>query len=110
MELSPTGGENADSESLIRQDGSLNEQLLAEQYGLGPEEAMQEVAFGAYSGTLAQALADDRCPVGGMVRAAYTEHGLEGVTEKLHTLGQLDPRFNVEVSPATLQREQLKKN
>jgi hypothetical protein len=98
------------SEVIIQPDGSLNEALLGERYGIGVEEAGQEVTFGSYTGTVAQMLSDERCPVGGMVQSAYQEKGIDGVAEKLKTLSQLDPRFSVKIAPETLQREQVKKN
>jgi len=97
-------------EAIIQPDGSLNEALLSERWGLGIEEASQHVTFGAYTGTVAQMLSDERCPVGGMIEGAYREEGIKGVVAKLKTLGDLDPRFSVEVTDATLQREDVKKN
>lgn len=105
----PSGLEQT-AEAIIRPDGSLNEAALNERYGLGIEEASQPVTFGAYTGTVAQMLSDDRCPVGGMVQEAYQERGIEGVAEKLRTLGALDSRFSVSISEATFQRERVKKN
>jgi hypothetical protein len=103
-------GFNAAEAQLIYENGELNEQLLAERYGLSPEDAAQEVTFGTYTGTVAQMLSDERCPVGSMVETAYAESGIEGVSEKFKTLAQLDPRFTVEISEQTLEREHLKKN
>jgi len=54
-------------------------------------------------------LDDEKCPVGGVLRTAYEEKGIEGVAEKFKTLGELDPRFSVKITQETIRREQLKK-
>jgi hypothetical protein len=101
--------EQATQEAVFYEDGSLNEALLSERFGIGAEEAMQQVAFGSYTGTVAQMLGDEKCPVGGMVSTAYQEKGIEGVAEKFKTLSELDPRFSVKITEATAMREQVKK-
>ena len=101
--------ERAPKEAIFKQDGSLNEEFLSERYGLGAEEANQYVVFGSYNGTVAQMLNDEKCPVGGLVSYAYDEKGIKGVAEKLKTIGELDPRFSINISDATLYRESLKK-
>jgi hypothetical protein len=107
----PTGQEAplASYAAVFHEDGTLNEEFLSENFGLGAQEAMQPVAFGNYTGTVAQMLADEKCPVGAMVGQAYQEQGIAGVTEKFKTLGQMDSRFSVEITQATLAREDLKK-
>jgi hypothetical protein len=95
--------------SLLNPDGSLNEDLLSQRYGLGIEEASQEVSFGSYRGTVAQMLSDERCPVGAMVSTAYQEKGLDGVVERFKSLAQMDPQFSIRITPTTRQREQVKK-
>ena len=101
--------EQAPQEAIFHQDGSLNEAFLGERFGIGVDEAMQHVTFGSYTGTVAQMLGDERCPVGGMVSTAYEEEGLGGVAELFKTLGQMDPRFSVKITEATVKREQVKK-
>ena len=101
--------EQATQEAIFHHDGSLNEAFLSERFGIGAEEAMQQVTFGSYTGTVAQMLGDERCPVGEMVSTAYEEKGIEGVAEKFKTLGEMDPRFSVKITEATVQREQVKK-
>ena len=101
--------EQATQEAIFHQDGSLNEAFLSGHFGIGAEEAMQPVAFGSYTGTVAQMLGDERCPVGGMVRTAYEEKGIDGVAEKFKTLGEMDSRFSVKITEATVQRENVKK-
>lgn len=100
----------AESEVMFYEDGTLNEAFLIDNFGIGAEEAMQEVAFGAYTGTVAQMLADERCPVGDMVRTAYHEQGIEGVAEKFKALGEMDPKFQVQITDTTRQRELNKIN
>lgn len=111
-EVFPIGQEQvtAAQEAVFFDDGSLNEAFLANSFGIGAEEAMQEVTFGGWTGTVAQMLGDKKCPVGDMVSLAYTEKGIEGVTETLKTFSQLDPKFSVRITEKTLQREQVKKN
>lgn len=101
--------ENEQKEAIFFDDGSLNETALQQRFGIGREEAMQPVAFGSYNGTVAQMLSDERCPVGGMLEGAYQERGIEGVEEKFKSLSQIDPQFKVELSPQTIEREQVKK-
>jgi hypothetical protein len=96
-------------EAIFHQDGSLNEAFLNEHFGIGVEEAAQQVSFGSYKGTVAQMLGDERCPVGGMVSTAYQEKGITGVAEKLKALGEMDPKFSVQITEATIEREQVKK-
>ncbi len=104
-----TAVEALPKEAIFFDDGSLNEAVLQQRFGLGVEEAMQQVSFGSYTGTVAQMLYDERCPVGGMVESVYQEHGLEGVEGMFKTLRQMDPKFEVKISPVTLDREQVKK-
>jgi hypothetical protein len=95
--------------SVINQnDGSINEAALAKQYGLGVTEAKQKVTFGNYTGTVAQMLDDGRCPVGGMVRNAYQEHGIDGVVKQFSLLKMMDPKFEVTVTEETIERDQKK--
>jgi hypothetical protein len=108
--FSPATQEQASpQEAIFHQDGSLNEAFLNDRFGIGVEEAAQQVSFGSYTGTVAQMLGDERCPVGGMVSTAYREKGIAGVAEKLKALGEMDPKFSVEITEATIEREQLKK-
>ena len=96
--------------AIFNPDGSINEGVLNDQYGLGIEEASQEVSFGTYAGTVAEMLDEERCPVGGMIRSAYHETGIEGVIEKFDILSKMDPNFKVEVTEPTIKREIVKKN
>ncbi|HSX23620.1 MAG TPA: hypothetical protein VLE74_00780 [Candidatus Saccharimonadales bacterium] len=100
--------------TVFHTDGSLNTERLRELYGLGVEEAMQEVEWGSYKGTVAQML-DERpgvkpCPVGKVARDAYKENGIDGVAEQLDNLGKMDPKFSVKISETTMEREREKKN
>ena len=45
---------------IFNSDGSLNEGVLKQQFGLGIEEARQKVRFGIYTGTVAEMLSDPR--------------------------------------------------
>ncbi len=101
--------EQATQEAEFHKDGSVNEAFLSERFGIGAEAAMQRVTFGSYTGTVAQMLGDEKCPGGGMVSTAYQEKGIDGVAEKFKTLGEMDPRFSVKITEATVQREQVKK-
>jgi hypothetical protein len=94
---------------VFHEDGSLNAEFISENFGLGVEEAFQTVSFGNYTGTVAQMLADEKCPVGAMVSGAYKEKGLDGVSEQFKTLSQMDSRFSVQISPAAVERELKKK-
>jgi hypothetical protein len=96
-------------EAVFHQDGSLNEAFLNDHFGIGVEEAAQQVSFGSYTGTVAQMLGDERCPVGGMVSTAYQEKGIAGVAEKLKALAEMDPNFSVEITEATMERQRVKK-
>jgi hypothetical protein len=96
-------------EAVFFDDGSLNEAFLADRFGIGDQEAMQEVTFGSYTGTVAQMLSDEKCPVGGMVSSAYAERGIEGVDGMFKILSEMDSRFSVRVTDATMQRELEKK-
>ncbi len=95
--------------SVFKPDGSLNVANLTKLYGLGVEEATQEIQWGAYSGTVAQMLDDARCPVGGRLQVAYREEGIAGVIGAFEGLRTLDPGFKVEISDETLLREREKK-
>lgn len=94
----PTGG-------IFYEDGSINETFLVENYGLGVEEASQEVQFGSYKGTVAHMLADEACPMGEKVQEAYREDGIEGVSKVFDGISLLDNNFKVEISAKTLERE-----
>jgi len=96
-------------EAIFFDDGTLNEAILMDRYGIGIEEAMQEVVFGNYRGSFAQALASEGCPLDTILSTAYAENGIEGVQDKVRGLSELDPRFQLEISPATTLKEQLKK-
>jgi|GEM_PF-6051739 len=98
------------AETVFLDDGALNEAFIASNFGLGVEEAMQAVSYGKYTGTLAQMLADETCPVSGMLREAYAEKGIDGVVEQFQGLSMLSKASPLKVSEATLEREQLKKN
>jgi hypothetical protein len=89
-------------------DGTINEAFVAEHYGLGIEEASQEIQFGAHKGTVAQMLADEACPVGGQIQNAYKQQGIEGVARVFEGIKMMDPNFAVEISASTLEREQAK--
>lgn len=97
------------SSSVCNQDGSLNEANLTRMYGLGIKEAMQEVRFGNYTGTVAQMLDDVRCPVGETMRAAYQQKGIDGVIGAFEGLRMMAPGFKVDITEETLQREREKK-
>lgn len=96
--------------SIFNPDGSINEGILNQQYGLGIEEAMQEVKFDEYTGTVAEMLADGRCPVGGRMRTAYETTGIDGVLEQFQALSVMDPNFKVEITEETIERNHVKKN
>jgi hypothetical protein len=96
-------------ESIFFEDGTLNEDVLGQQFGLGAAEAMQEVTFGSYTGTAAEMLADPKCPVGGMIKKAYAEEGIDGVERKFASLQDMDPEFKFTITPETLEREGSKK-
>ena len=100
--------ELAAAEAVINPDGTLNEDFLRNQYGLEAEDAMQTVSFGNYTGTVAQMLSDERCPVGDMVRNAYHEKGLAGVEETFQKFSMVDRAFEPKISETT--REIQKKN
>jgi len=101
--------EQTTQEAIFHQDGSLNEAFLNERYGIGTEEAMQQVFYGSFQGTVAQMLNNEKCPVGGILSTAYQEQGIEGVAEKLNAFSTIDPKFSVKITEATIQRENLKK-
>lgn len=89
---------------IFNSDGSLNEGNLSKHYGLGAEDAMQQVRFGEYTGTVADMLADGRCPVGGRIRTAFETTGIDGVLEQFGALNIMDPNFKVEISEVTVER------
>lgn len=95
--------------AVFHEDGTLNEEFLGDNFGLGAEEAGQWVVFGSHEGTVAQMLADGQCPVGGIVSTAYKDEGLKGVAKKLNALHDLDPKFSITITAATVEREQVKK-
>ena len=107
QETSP-GAPQPSPSSLFNQDGQLDESMLAEQYGLGVAEASQRVKFGSYEGTVAEMLDDARCPVGGMMRNAYQEGGIDGVVQKFQGLSMLDSSFQVAVSQETIDMHKKK--
>lgn len=94
--------------SLFNQDGSINESILAKRFGLGVEEAQQEVSFGGRNGTVAEMLNDAKCPVGGIIEGAYEEGGIDGVVKQFGLLKMMDPKFEVKVTEQTIEREQKK--
>lgn len=107
--FSEVAQEQVAQEAIFRSDGSLDEEALSARFGIGIEEASQQVTFGSYTGTVAQMLDDERCPVGAMVGAAYEEEGVEGVIKKFKALHEMDSGFSVEIAETTEQREQVKK-
>ncbi len=96
-------------ETIFYPDGTLNEPLMIEQYGIGAEDSILEVSFGNYRGTVAQMLSNDQCPVGNMVSTAYRERGINGVAETFKNLEAMDSNFSARLSDKTLLREQEKK-
>jgi hypothetical protein len=105
----PEAAQEQAAPEIFYEDGTLNEESLSDRFGIGAEEALQQVSFGTYTGTVAQMLDDERCPVGSMVGTAYEEEGIEGVAKKFKALGEMDPNFTVTITPTTMQREQVKK-
>ena len=101
--------QNIKQESVFHENGSLNEELLHNKFGIGIEEAVQLVSFGNHNGTVAQMLDDEKCPVGNMLAESYQEKGLEGVIEKFKFLEAMDKNFRVEVTKTSLRREESKK-
>ena len=97
------------AEAMFHQDGSLNEAYLSEHYGLGADEGIQVVAWGKHTGTVAQMFDDENCPVGGRMRTAYQEKGLDGVIEGFEDLKKWVPGLSVKISETTIQRERVKK-
>lgn len=91
-------------------DGSPNERVLNDQFGIGIEEANQRVQFGNYTGTVLDMLSDRRCPVGDKLHTTYLEAGIDGVVKQLEALSAMDPNFRVEITPQTLERNYEKKN
>lgn len=98
------------SPPIFTSDGAIDETALREQFGLGIQEATQEVAFGSYTGTVAEMLADRRCPVGGMVSKSFREAGIEGVISQFSTLSMMDSGFKVEISELTLESSKKVEN
>lgn len=89
---------------IFNPDGSINEGNLNKHYGLGVKEAMQTVKFGEYTGTVAEMLADGRCPVGGRIRTAFETTGIDGVLNQFGALNIMEPNFKVEITEATIKR------
>jgi len=69
--------------------------------GLGPETLDAEVSFGNWTGTVGAMLADERCPVGAMVKQAYEERGITGVEQTLTGFRMADSRFDVTIDETT---------
>jgi len=103
------------SPSLFTSDGAIDEAVLSAQFGLGLEEAMQVVTFGRFNGTVAEMLADQVCPIGGLISEAYQNNGIDGVTQQFTALHMMYSNFEVRISDNTIERarggaEDLKKN
>lgn len=77
----------------------ISETELLARFGINAEEASQQVTFFSYTGTLSQALSDERCPVGAMIEQAHSDGGVELVRGKLGELSLMSGgTFNVVVS------------
>jgi hypothetical protein len=102
---------NAETDPLVGHE----EEYFQQVFGLGREELEQTVTFGGHTGTVAQMLTDEKCPVGSMIGQAYRQEGLAGVQEKLGLLTQMagekdgQKLFDVRISEQSLERENLKK-
>lgn len=95
---------------IFNQDGSINEGVLIDRYGLGMAEATQQVKFGDYTGTVAEMLNDARCPVGGKIRDAYKGTGIDGVIEQFEALNIMVRDFKIEITAPTIERAREKKS
>jgi hypothetical protein len=81
---------------------ALSEEEFLLRFGISLEEASREVTFFSYTGTLGQALADEKCPVGSMLESAHASSGVEGVRTQLETLKSLSGgTFDVEIRDKT---------
>ncbi len=70
-------------------------------YGLGPEEIETTITFGTYTGTVAEMLVDERCPVGNIVADAYATEGIAGVEAKLTGMRMVYGDFKLDISETT---------
>ena len=71
------------------------EAALRARMGLGIEELAQRVQYGSFIGTLYEAVSQtlpdgsvNKCPIGGILQAAYEENGLPGVKLELDTMSR----------------------
>ncbi|HSX35833.1 MAG TPA: hypothetical protein VLH84_02755 [Patescibacteria group bacterium] len=69
-------------------------------HGLGPEDLGQPLTYGGHTGSLAEAIADPRCPVGGILGGAYRDGGFAGLQEKIGQMGDF-MGVSITVSPRT---------
>ena len=82
--------------------GSLPDEILMPQYGITSEEARAVVTFGNRTGTFAQMVADEGCPVGPMLKAAHTQGGVEAVRQKLGKIEELfETKLAIEIADKT---------
>jgi hypothetical protein len=96
------------TEGVFYADGAINVVFVVENYGLSLEDVSQEIKFGNYTGTVAQMLADEDCPMRDRLHSAYQEKGIDGVVQVFEGAKIMDPEFSVEISDATLEREHAK--
>jgi len=68
----------------------LSQEQILEEFGFGPREAQQVLSFGTHTGTLAEMLSDEGCPVRDLLRDAYRENGsIDAGIEKVQMLGKV---------------------
>lgn len=104
------GNEAAPVQSVApRDEVEFDADYYRDNYGLEPEDIQQEVVFGSYRGTFEQALRDEKCPIGGILRQAYADGGLSEVQAKVEGFKILDPNFGITFSEASLLRDALVK-
>jgi hypothetical protein len=86
------------SQEAIQQEIPEHELML--RFGISAAEGAQQVEFGGHSGTLAQMLTDEACPVGAMVEQAHTEGGVDAVRQKLDGINTLfGSSITTEITP-----------
>jgi hypothetical protein len=97
----PAGAEQPKAELQFDDFGSLPDEHMMSLYGMSSEEGRQYIEFGTWKGTVAQMLADDRCPVGANVRTAHEERGIEGVQQTFEGLKMMGAKAEITVRPKT---------
>ena len=95
--------------TILNPDRSINYDAVRDQFGLGEKEANTRIRYGSYRGTVAEMLADDRCPEGGRLRGVYREKGLDGIRSEFSDYNKKDSGFKVEFTEETIARERDKK-